>query len=189
MFTGIIEELGTVKSVSRMGNFLRLEVAAKTVLDGLKIGDSVAVNGVCLTATAIKKDSVTFDAMPETATASNIGRLTAGAKVNLERALKVGDRISGHIVSGHVDCEGIIRSRRIMEGNTAFEIAFPEKHSAHLVEKGSIAVDGISLTVMRRRHNLATIFVIPHTLEHTTLKNRRPSDRVNLEFDQLLKRA
>lgn len=188
MFTGIIEELGTVRSVARAGRFIKLEVTARIVLDGLKIGDSVAVNGVCLTATVLKKDGVIFDAMPETATASNIGRLTIGGKVNLERALRFGDRVSGHLVSGHVDCEGVIRSRRIIEGNTAFEIAFPERYADSLVEKGSIAVDGISLTVMRKRHNLATIFVIQHTVENTTLKLRRPSDKVNLEFDQLLKR-
>jgi riboflavin synthase len=188
MFTGIIEELGKVTKIQRQNNVLRLKIEAEKIIEGLKIGDSVSVNGVCLTLISQEKRFIEFDVMHETASNTTLGYLRIGELVNLERSLKVGDRISGHFVNGHVDCIGVIRNKSYSAGNPYFDIAFPKEFLNNVVEKGSIAVDGISLTVAKIRENLLTVNIIPHTLENTNLKFKGPSSKVNLEFDILLKR-
>ncbi|MBU1999218.1 MAG: riboflavin synthase [Candidatus Omnitrophota bacterium] len=186
MFSGIIEELGEVRKISRIGNNSVLEIKADKVTEDVKIGDSVAVNGVCLT--IIKKEILSFEAIPETLKVTNLGLLKFGDKVNLERSLKVGDRVSGHFVSGHVDCLGIIRKKNYLQGNLGFEIAVPNKFMCYILPKGSVAVDGISLTIADKRSSSFTVYIIPHTLKNTTLGFKGPSHKVNIEFDMLAKR-
>lgn len=188
MFSGIIEELGVVKKISRRGNIALIEISAALTLADTKIGDSIAINGVCLTAVEINKDFFAFEAMPETLKITNLGSLKIGEKVNLERSLRVGDRISGHFVLGHIDCLGIIRKKGYFSGNLAFEIAIPLEFIKYCLPKGSIGVDGISLTIADRRLNTFSVYIIPHTLKNTTLGFKGPSDKVNVEFDLLAKR-
>ncbi len=191
MFTGIIEELGQVKNLSRQGNVTLLEVGVKAgnITTDMKIGDSVSVNGACLTVVDKKADALRFQAMPETLNITNLGSLRINEKVNLERALKVGDRLSGHFVTGHIDCIGLIRGKRHSAGNLVFEISVPVKFMANILAKGSVAIDGISLTVVAKKSNSFTVYIIPHTIEHTTLKFKGPSDKVNVEFDILTKKV
>jgi riboflavin synthase len=189
MFTGIVEELGTVKSITRQGRVYRLAVQARVVMDGTSIGDSICVNGACLTVVSIDKPVITFEVMPETFTITNIGRLKISDAVNLERSLKVGDRVSGHFVSGHVDCEGVIRTKGYVNENLSFEIAIGKEFSAYVIPKGSIAIDGISLTIARKNPGTLSVYIIPHTLKNTTLSFKGPSHTVNVEFDILAKRS
>ena len=189
MFTGIIEELGSVRNLNRNADMYRLAVEAGKVLEGTKAGDSIAVNGACLTVVLIDKTTVFFDVLPETCRLTNIGALRPAEKVNLERSLKVGERMSGHFVLGHVDCQGVIRRKGFKEGNQSFEIALDQKFMQYVVPKGSISIDGISLTVAFKRGNVAGVYIIPHTLKNTTLSFKGPSGKVNIEFDILLKRA
>lgn len=188
MFTGIIEELGRVKRISRKGNITLIAVNAEKTLVDMKIGDSLAVNGACLTAVEVKKDYFTFEAILETLKITNLGALKIGDKVNLERSLKVGDRISGHFVLGHIDCLGIIRKKGYSSGNLTFEIAIPPEFIKYCHAKGSIAVDGISLTIADRKSNTFSVYIIPHTLKETTLGFKGPSAKVNIEFDLLVKK-
>jgi len=188
MFSGIIEELGIVNSLSRSSQSLVLKVEALKIIDGLKVGDSVAINGTCLTLTAIKKNVMSFDLLAQTAKVTNLGMLRPQDKVNLERSLRVGDRISGHFVTGHIDCLGIIRRKFIKESNLCFEIAIPSLFIKYCVLKGSIAIDGISLTVAAMHSNLVSVYIIPHTLKNTTLNSKVPSNKVNIEFDLLVKK-
>lgn len=188
MFSGIVEELGSVRNIAR-GQKTFIEVQARTAAEGVRIGDSVAVNGVCLTVTKKALSSLTFEAMPETLKTSNLGSLRVSDKVNLERSLKVGDRISGHFVTGHVDCTGIIRQKGFREGNMYFDIAVGKDFFSYILPKGSIAVDGISLTIMARKPGLFTVYLIGHTQKSTTLGFKGPSDKVNIEFDILAKKA
>ena len=187
MFSGIIEELGEVKNISKYGNVTRIEIKAKNILEDIKIGDSISVNGACLT--VIKKDtpSLTFEAMPETLKLTNLGALRVADKVNLERGLKIGDRLSGHFVSGHVDCTGIIRKKGYINNNLCFEIVVPTEFIKYCIPRGSIAVDGISLTLVDKRTNTFSVYIIPHTLKNTTLGFKGASDKVNIEFDILAK--
>jgi riboflavin synthase len=190
MFTGIVQEAGIVTRISRRQGMLVLDIEARPVTAStLPLGASVSVNGVCLTVVAHDSGLLRFEAMPQTVKDTNIGLLRRGEKVNLEPALKVGDMVSGHFLTGHVDCMGIIRSRSMRQGNLCFEIALPPDRMRYLVDKGSIAVDGISLTVMSYRSNTFSVYIIPHTLTHTTLGYKGPSDRVNVEFDMLVKGA
>ena len=187
MFTGIIEELAAVKSVNRRGNITNLSVQADKCAEDTKIGDSISVNGVCLTAVKTGKNLLNFELLDETARLTNLGRLKAGEKLNLERALKIGDRLSGHFVTGHIDCLGIIRNKTHLLGNLCFEIAIPQEFLKFIVSKGSIALDGISLTIVNKRSNIFSVYIIPHTLKNTTLNFKGPSDCVNIEFDLLAK--
>ncbi|MDD3087569.1 MAG: riboflavin synthase [Candidatus Omnitrophica bacterium] len=187
MFSGIVEELGIVKRISPTGNVTLLEISVIKVLEGLKIGDSILVNGVCLTAVKVSKDRVSFEAVPNTFKVTNLRYLRIGEKVNLERSLKVGERISGHFVSGHIDCIGIIRRKSILCGNLVFEISIPPQYIKYCLSKGSVAVDGISLTIQEIKSNSLNVYVIPHTLKETTLSFKGPSSRVNVEFDMLAK--
>jgi riboflavin synthase len=188
MFTGIVEELGVVKRISRKGNVALIEIKAQETLGNTKIGDSLAINGVCLTVVEINQDFFAFETIPETLKITNLGSLKIGEKVNLERSLKVGDRISGHFVLGHIDCLGIIRKKGYLSGNLAFEIAIPAEFIKYCLPKGSVAIDGISLTIADRKSNTFSVYIIPHTLKNTTLNFKGSSDKVNLEFDLLVKR-
>jgi riboflavin synthase len=187
MFTGIIEELGKVRRIARQGRVARLEIEAVKVSADSKIGDSIAVNGACLTLVKKEDGLLIFEAMEETLKVTNLCSLKIHEKVNLERSLKVVDRISGHFVSGHVDCAGIIRSKAYRSNNLCFEIAVPQQFMRYCLPKGSIAVDGISLTLVATKSNTFSIYIIPHTLKNTTLGFKGPSDKVNVEFDLLAK--
>ena len=189
MFTGIIEELGYIKSISKKGNIILLNVLADKVLDGTQIGDSISVNGVCLTVIKKEYDGLSFEIMPETSKATNFNSIRISDRVNLERSLKIGDRLSGHFVTGHIDCMGIIRKKKYLNQNLCFEIAIPVGIIKYCIPKGSIAVDGISLTLMNIRADTFTVYVIPHTLKNTTLGFKSPSSKVNIESDILAKKA
>ena len=184
MFTGLIQELGTVRSLSR-GTVGKLTTGAEKSAGEVAIGDSVAVNGACLTVTAISGNDVSFDAVPETLSRTSLGGLKPGDKVNLETSLKAGQAIGGHFVQGHIDGVGTIESSRSLGESQVIRISAPPGVLRYVVEKGSIAVDGISLTVASVDKSGITIAVIPHTLEATTLHAKRPGEKVNLEADIL----
>jgi len=188
MFSGIIEELGEVKKISKQGYNTLLEIKADKVLEDTKIGDSISVNGACLTVVKKEATALTFEAIPQTLKITNLGTLKLSDKVNLERSLKVGDRISGHFVTGHIDCSGIIRKKNYLYNNLCFEIAVPAEFIKYSIPKGSIALDGISLTIVERKSNTFSVYIIPHTLKNTTLGFKGPSDKVNIEFDILAKK-
>lgn len=189
MFTGIIEELGVIKNIVNRARLTWLEIKAGKILEDTKIGDSIAVNGCCLTVINKDFDYLSFEAIAETIKLTNLGLLRISDKVNLERALKVGDRISGHFVSGHIDTIGIIRNKAYISNNLCFEIAATPKFMKYVIPKGSVAVDGISLTIVDKKSTTFTVYIIPHTLKNTTLGFKGPSDKVNLEFDILAKQA
>lgn len=189
MFSGIVEELGEVRKITRLGNIALFEIKADIAGQDIKTGDSVSLNGACLTLTGKNPGILSFEVMPETLKVTNLGALKVSDKVNLERALKIGDRLSGHFVSGHVDCAGIIRRKNYSGGNLCFEIAIPAKFIRYVLPKGSIAVDGISLTIVTKKSDTFSVYVLPHTLKNTTLKFKGPSDKVNIEFDILAKRT
>ncbi|MGH2332011.1 riboflavin synthase [Thermoanaerobacter mathranii] len=186
MFTGIIEETGTVKNITH-GTFTKIVIKCSKVLEETKIGDSIAVNGVCLTVTNISDESFAADVMPETMRASNLKDLKIGSIVNLERALQVGRRMGGHIVTGHIDCVGKIIEKRQEKNAFIFKIAINEKFTKYIARKGSIAVDGISLTVVEDGYDYFTVSVIPHTMLKTTLGYKGLGDSVNIEVDILSK--
>jgi riboflavin synthase len=183
MFTGIVEELGKVISVKKSRVDYILSLAAPFLAPGLNIGDSVAVNGICLTVTSKTGNSFAVDVMPETVKKTNLVRIKAGSTVNLERALTLSGRLGGHMVSGHVDGVGIIRSKTKKGNALLINIEAPESVTRYLIDRGSIAVDGISLTVMDIGVNLITISIIPHTAKVTTLGFKDKGDTVNLEAD------
>lgn len=181
LFTGIIEEVGTVRRVSPAQG--AIEIQAQTVLAGTRIGDSIAVNGVCLTVTALKPDGFTADVMAETLRRSALGSLTSGSQVDLERAMPADGRFGGHIVSGHIDGTGVIQSMR-QEGNAVWvTITAPAFILRGIVEKGSIAIDGISLTVAAVDDVSFSVSIIPHTGGQTILLDKKAGDMVNLEND------
>ena len=183
MFTGIIEELGTVQSAGT-----RLSIACSNVLSDLTNGASIAVNGVCLTAVDIRPDGFTADLAPETVERSNLGDLKNGDRVNLERPLTLQARLSGHIVQGHVDGTGILESlRELGDGNWELLVRVPRELDRLLVYKGSIAIDGISLTIAAVADALVKVAIIPHTYEATNLRGRKPGDRLNIECDMIAK--
>lgn len=187
MFTGIVEETGTVRAIRRGDRSAVVEIEAAAVKEGLRPGDSVAVNGVCLTASALHPYGFSADVMPETMSRSNLGGLRAGDRVNLERAMAADGRFGGHIVSGHVDGTGVI-SRRERDGNAVLlSVSVPSGLSRYIVEKGSVAVDGISLTVTAVSEEEFSVSVIPHTMAHTTLTAKRVGERVNIENDVIAK--
>jgi len=188
MFSGIVEELGEVKSISKRGNISLLEIKADKTLEDTAIGGSISVNGTCLTLIKKERDSFIFEVMPETLKITNLGSLSGSEKVNLERSLKIGDRLDGHFVTGHIDCLGIIRKKNYINGNLCFEIAVPAKFIGYILAKGSIAIDGISLTIVDKRSATFSVYIIPHTLKNTTLGFKGPSDKVNIEFDILAKK-
>jgi len=188
MFTGIIEELGKIKKIIHKSGVILLEISAKNILADAKIGDSIAVNGVCLTIISIGKNCLSFEVMNTTLKNTNLGLLKIGQEVNLERSLKVGDRISGHFVNGHVDCLGLVRKKSIRNGNIEFDIAVAPNFMRYCLPKGSISLDGISLTLAKVQGNIFSVSIIPHTFKNTTLSSRGPSDKLNVEFDILAKK-
>jgi riboflavin synthase len=183
MFTGIIEEVGIVTKLVGSSSGALITISCKKILEDLEVGDSVAVNGVCLTAREVKNDSFVADIMPETLRSTTLSELSAGKRVNLERALKAGGRFGGHMVLGHVDGVGRIL-RTYPEGNAVvFEIGVPPELMKYIVPKGSIAVDGISLTVQAVSIHGFLVSIIPHTLNTTVLQYKNQGDTVNIETD------
>jgi len=183
MFTGIVEELGTVLEAGP-----RLVIRCSTVLSDLTQGASIAVNGVCLTAVSIAPDSFAADLAPETIARSNLGDLSSGSRVNLERPVTPATRLSGHIVQGHVDATGeIVSLEQLRDGNWWLKLRVPGALDRYLVEKGSITLDGISLTIAAVGGYVVEIAIIPHTFAHTTLGQARPGARVNIEVDVIAK--
>ncbi len=188
MFTGIVEGIGKVKKISKA---TKNRSAIQMIVDlgkygkGLKIGQSVALNGVCLTATKLSKTGCTFEMIEETTKKTDLGNLEVGGIVNIERSLKAGDRLEGHFVLGHVDGVGIIKKieKKPKEVQVWFEV--PKALSKYVVKKGSIAMDGISLTVVDVKKNLASVCLIPHTIEVTNFKTKNIGDKVNIETDIL----
>ncbi|MEW6448044.1 MAG: riboflavin synthase [Bacillota bacterium] len=185
MFTGIVEELGRIRGITRQAVSAELHVTADKVMENLRVGDSVAVNGVCLTVTALKDKGFTADVMAETLARTNLGELRTGDRVNLERALRLGDRIGGHLVTGHIDGVGRILRKIRQEIASVFTIEAPPEVARYLIKKGSVAVDGISLTVVEAGDDEFTVSVIPHTGAVTTLGFKQPGDTVNLEADMI----
>lgn len=183
MFTGLVAELGTVERLARQGESYHLTVAAKKVMNNLKIGDSVAVNGACLTVVHMEGDAFTADVMPETVRLTNIGGLYAGDKVNLERTLRLCDGLDGHIVSGHVEGLGTIVGQRPEGIAVVVTIAAEGRLLKYILPKGSIAIDGISLTVTEVTETGFSVSLIPHTAKETTLGFKTVGDKVNLETD------
>jgi riboflavin synthase len=185
MFTGIVETVGIIEKVEQGDDLTRLIVGAESIADGVKLGDSVAVNGGCLTVTSLLDGRFAFEAIPETMERTNLGDLKVGSRVNLERAMRAGDRLDGHIVQGHVDGVGTVRAV-IQDGNDVrLQIDCDPELADCVVEKGSIAIDGVSLTVSALLPSGFEVALIPHTLEVTTLSDRQIHDRVNLEADVL----
>ncbi|MGI6027548.1 MAG: riboflavin synthase [Candidatus Scatomorpha sp.] len=183
MFTGIVEELGTIRSVRRGAASAVLSIGAAEVLSDLKIGDSVAVNGVCLTVTSLDDGGFTADVMHETLGRSSLGALAPGGRVNLERAMPANGRFGGHIVSGHIDGTGKVASVRPDDNALWYTISAAPELLRYIVEKGSITIDGISLTVASVDEVSFSVSLIPHTAAVTTLGKKRAGDTVNLETD------
>ncbi len=187
MFTGIVEEVGSIAGVERGAKSAKLKINAKTVLEGTKLGDSIAVNGVCLTVTSMANGTFTADVMAETLRRSSLGALSTGSMVNLERAMAADGRFGGHIVSGHIDATGTVKNL-VREDNAVWvTIAAESLVLRYIVEKGSIAIDGISLTVAYVDDSCFKVSIIPHTAKETTLLQKKPGDIVNLECDVIAK--
>lgn len=187
MFTGIIEEIGTVVAMTRGARSFSLEVRAQKVLEDTKIGDSISTNGVCLTVTELSENSFKADVMPETVSRTALQELTAGSLVNLERALSLQTRLGGHIVTGHIDGTGRISQRRNDDNALWISIECAPSMLRHIVEKGSITIQGVSLTVARVDESSFAVSLIPHTQSVTTLHNLRIGSLVNLETDIIAK--
>jgi riboflavin synthase len=187
VFTGIIETVGRVERLTPLDGGARLSVATPRPLAKLSIGESIAVNGACMTVTRKAPRRFTVEISPESLRRTTLGTLTRGSSVNLERALRASDRLGGHIVQGHVDAMGTLQSIRPDGEWVLYRFRTPASVRRYLVEKGSIAVDGVSLTIFACRGSAFTVALIPHTLEVTTLGMRTPGDRVNLEADILMK--
>lgn len=187
MFTGIIEEIGHVKSLHRGARSFTLEVEASLVMQGTQVGDSIATNGVCLTVTSLTGHGFTADVMPETLQRTALGDLVAGSEVNLERALSLQSRLGGHIVSGHIDGTGRISQLRQDDTALWVTVECDSRILRYIIEKGSITIQGISLTVARVNDRAFEVSLIPHTQARTTLHNTRIGDRVNLENDVIAK--
>ena len=185
MFTGLIEEIGTIQSILKGTKSAKIVIQAKKVLEKVQLGDSIAVNGVCLTVTDFTSHSFAVDVMAETIGRTNLGDLTAGSKVNLERALRLGDRLGGHLVSGHIDGLGIIRDFKQEDNAVWVSISAPPEILKYIIQKGSIAIDGISLTVAYVDERVFKVSIIPHTKNVTTLLKKSPGDAVNLECDMI----
>ncbi|MEU5696247.1 riboflavin synthase [Actinosynnema sp. NPDC020468] len=187
MFTGIVEELGEVTAVTDLPDAARVTIAGPVVTEDAKHGDSIAVNGVCLTVVDVADGAFTADVMRETLLRSSLAKVAPGERVNLERAAAVGQRLGGHIVQGHVDGTGAVLAREKAEHWEVVHFGLPPQLARYVVEKGSITVDGVSLTVVSVTEDSFTVSLIPTTLELTTLGRRGPGDTVNLEVDVLAK--
>lgn len=183
MFTGLIETVGRVTACEKRGVAAVLTVATTLPVTEIAIGDSVAVDGACLTVTAKRETMLTFDVSPETLGGTTIESVRSGKNVNLERALRLGDRMGGHIVTGHIDCIGKLVRTSEASGNRVLEFSIPPEHVRYLVRKGSVAIDGISLTVNEVSHDGFSVNIIPLTISSTTLAQLKVGDRVNIETD------
>ncbi|TPG68019.1 riboflavin synthase [Brevibacillus laterosporus] len=183
MFTGIVEEVGTIYGVLNGRKAGSLHIKASLVIEGSKVGDSIAVNGVCLTVTQFTASGFVVDVMPETLNKTNLGELRYGDPVNLERAMSLGDRLGGHLVSGHVDGRGRILSKKQSENAILYEIEAATDILRYIIPRGSVTVDGISLTVVDVHANFFSLSIIPHTVTVTTLGKKNVGDHVNLEND------
>lgn len=188
MFTGIIEELGQVKKIQRQSTkSVQLTIRANTINSDMKIGDSIAVNGICLTVTTFDENAFNVDVMPETIKATSLGTLKPGSSVNLERAMHANGRFGGHFVSGHIDGTGKITRKEKLENAIYYDIEVPKELQHYLLKKGSIAVDGVSLTVFEVNDQTFTISLIPHTVSQTVLGEKIAGSTVNIECDMLAK--
>lgn len=185
MFTGIIEEIGSIANIQRTGESFVLTIEAKKVLEDVHLGDSIAVNGVCLTVTSFSVKQFTVDVMPETLKATSLNAIKRGSKVNLERAMAAGGRFGGHFVSGHIDGTGVIKSKQTVKNAVYYEIEADPELLRYVILKGSVAVDGTSLTVFAVTENSFTLSLIPHTLSETVLGIKGSGDIVNLECDMI----
>lgn len=187
MFTGIIEEIGTVQHVRTSGHSMELTIAAQEVLTDVRLGDSIAVNGTCLTVTAFTGGTFTADVMPETFRATSLHNARTGTRVNLERAMPADGRFGGHFVTGHVDGTAIVAESQHIENSLVMQLTLPTGNTSYVLPKGSIALDGTSLTIFNVAGDTISISLIPHTQKSTVLAERKPGDRVNVEFDLLAK--
>lgn len=185
MFTGIIEETGRIRQISRGSKSVKLTVEASLVLEETKVGDSISTNGICLTVIEMENSSFTVDVMAETLRRSSLNNMTTGSRVNLERALRLSDRLGGHLLSGHVDGLGVIREITTEDIARVIRIDTTPELLKYIVPKGSIAIDGISLTVVDVDEKSFSVSVIPHTATVTTLMEKQPGDAVNLETDMI----
>lgn len=188
LFTGIVEEVGTItKFHKKSERAIELSIKAKKVLEDVQIGDSIAVNGICLTVTHFSKEQFSVDVMPETVKATSLNGLTTGSTVNLERSMKADGRFGGHFVTGHVDGVGKIVRKETVENATYYDIEVPGQFMPYFIMKGSIAVDGVSLTIFGVKENIVTISLIPHTLSETVLGDKDVGSIVNIECDVMAK--
>lgn len=187
MFTGIIEEIGRIKGVVRGSKSVRLDIAAKKVMEGTQVGDSIATNGVCLTVTALTGTGFTADVMPESVQRTSLGQLRAGSEVNLERALTLQTRLGGHIVSGHVDGTGTVIRREADENAVWIWVECPPALMRYIVEKGSVTLQGVSLTIAKMTPTSFAVSLIPHTQGATTLHSVCVGDVLNIENDVIAK--
>lgn len=185
MFTGLIEEIGILKGIDKGAKSAQLTISANKVLQDIRLGDSLSTNGVCLTIVRFSNKDFTVDVMPETMRRSNLKNLKPGSKLNLERALKLGDRLGGHIVSGHIDGVGIVRAVEAEDNATWVTIEANSEIMKYIIEKGSIAIDGTSLTVAYVDNKTFKVSIIPLTRDETTLLSKRIGDEVNLECDMV----
>lgn len=183
MFTGLVEEIGTIRSMRPQGKGFRISVASHTVVQDLKIDDSVSINGACQTVVRCDNSSFDVEAVEETVLKTTLGSFQPGKRVNLERALALGARLGGHLVQGHVDTRGIVRAIQEQQTSWLLNIEFPSEYTRYIVPVGSICIDGVSLTAARVEQNTFTVAIIPHTWGHTTLNTLSVGSRVNLEFD------
>jgi riboflavin synthase len=185
MFTGLIEEKGKLRNKIKTGDGLRLVLTAQKVFDDLNIGSSISINGVCLTVVELNKDSFAVDTIEETLKKTNLGRLNINDFVNLERPLKADARLGGHFVLGHVDTTGKVESVKELSNSHFMTISFPQNFQQYLIYVGSVAIDGVSMTVAEVSDNTFSVGIIPHTWIETVFSNKKPGDSVNLEFDVL----
>lgn len=185
MFTGIIEEIGLVSNIQHTGESFVLTIDAARILEDVNLGDSIAVNGVCLTVTSFSKNKFKVDVMPETVKATSLQTVKRGSKVNLERAMAAGGRFGGHFVSGHVDGTGVIKGKKQFENAVYYEIEADSDLLSYIILKGSVAVDGTSLTVFGVTEDSFTLSLIPHTLGETVLGTKGTGDIVNIECDMI----
>lgn len=183
MFTGIVEKTGKLKKIERLNDKVYFTIEIKDFLTGVKIGDSISCDGACLTVIKKTKNAFTVELMPETLRLTRFMDSKIGDKINLEKAAKIGDRLNGHFVSGHIDCIGILK-KNIKEGEySCYEIEIPKRFSKYLAYKGSVAVNGVSLTIAQSKKNIFKICLISHTLKITNLSGLRIGDKVNIEVD------
>ena len=185
MFTGIVEEMGIIRAIEGRSGNQRTTLDAGVVMSDIRIGDSISLAGVCHTVVGFDSQGFWVESVSETLQRTTLGRLKVGSRVNLERSMRMGDRLGGHLVAGHVDCVGKVAGRKDSTGSSVFMIEMSQELAPYVAEKGSVAVDGISLTVVSVGDREFTVAIIPHTMEVTTISSLRPGDNVNLEADMV----